>query len=118
MTATHTTANHPALPMSAVGGAFPFSFRHLLGRSPVRAVARIQAAALEIHNMNALYLSEQAHVHIMNFVVADQKPSCEIHIMNFMNSKQVEPPSVWWKPVGAGQSGKPSTYKGARNVMS
>lgn len=118
MTPKHTNANCPTLPISAVGKAVSFSFRQSHRRSAVRAVAGTQTVALEIHNMNALGSLEQTRVHIMNFGVADQKLSRGIHIMKFMNSKPVEPPSVRWKPVGAGQAGAPSTYKGARNVMS
>jgi hypothetical protein len=38
--------------------------------------------------MNALVLTEEARVHIMNFIVADQKLKGEIHIMNFMDLKR------------------------------
>lgn len=118
MTTKHTNVIYPTLPITAVGGEFSFSFRKLLRRSAVRAVRGSQAAAREIHNMNALDPSEEARVHIMNFIVADQKLSREIHMMNFRNSKHVEPPSVRCKPLGVGEAGAPSTYKGARNVMS
>lgn len=118
MTPKQTNANCPALLIWAVGRVVSFSFRQPLRRSAVRAVPGTHAVALEIHNMNALDSSEQTRVHIMNFGVAYQKLSRDIHIMKFMNSKQVEPPSVRWKPVGVGQAGAPSTYKGARNVMS
>ena len=118
MTPKHTNVNCSTLPITAVGGAFSFSFRQLHRRSAVRAVRGNQAVAQEIHNMNAIDPSEEARVHIMNFIVADQTLSGEIHIMNFMNLEHVEPPPVGRKPVGAGEAGAPSTYKGARNVMS
>lgn len=116
MTPKH--ANCPALPMSVVSRAFSFSLGLLHRRSAVRAVPGTQKVSPEIHNMNALDSSEQAHVHIMNFGFAGQKLSRGIHIMNFINSKQVEPPSIRWKPVGASKARVPSTYKGSPNVMS
>lgn len=118
MTPKHTKAERPTLPISAVGRAFSFSFRQLHQRSADGSAPGTRAVALEIHNMNAVDLSEQKRVHIMNFLDADQALSCGIHIMNSTSLKQVEPPSIRWKPVGAGQAGAPSTYKGARNVMS
>jgi len=118
MTPGHTLANGPALPISADGRASSFSFSSLRRRSALRLVRRTQAVAHEIHNMNALDRFKEALVHIMNFIVANQRQSAEIHNMNFMDSKQVEQPSVQRKINGADKAGAPSTYKGARNVMS
>jgi hypothetical protein len=118
MTPKHANANCPALPITAVGRAFSFSFSQLLRRSGVRPVRRTQAVPHEIHNMNALDLSKEARVHITNFIDADQRLSGEIHNMNFRSPRQVEQPSVWRNPDGASKAAVPSTYKGARNVMS
>jgi hypothetical protein len=118
MTPKHTNASCPTLPITADGGAFSFSFRQLRRRSTVSAIGANQAVAQEIHNMNAFNPSEEAGVHIMNFIVSDQKLSGEIHIMNFMNSKQVGRLSALRIPDGSGKAGAPSKYKGARNVMS
>ena len=118
MTPKHTFTNCPTLPLAAVGGVFWFSFRQSLRASDVPVCRSIPAVAKKIHNMNAFNCSKEVRVHIMNFLDADQKQSGAIHIMNFMNSKQVEPLSVRRKPIASGEAGAPSTYKGARNVMS
>jgi hypothetical protein len=116
MTLRHTRTERPALPIPAVGRAFSFSFRQPYRCPTDRNALGAHAVALKIHNMNVFDVSEKKRVHIMNFLADDQTPIREIHIMNFL--KKVAPSLVRWTPGRAGKAGAPSTYKGARNVMS
>lgn len=77
MTPKDIHANCLTLPVMVVDKVFSFSFSRLPRRPSIRSVRRTQAVAQKIYIINALEIFEEARVHIMNFIVADQKLSGE-----------------------------------------